>query len=298
VKGRSPYRNAPPSTIRTAINEVLSQCENPAIQSVELAAAQKLKSGDLDLYTHTVAEKERLIYNSAVWLPQIEQGHLARILDTQYSVLAHSAPTEFFPQSRVAEVIKEVQLANPASLAYAEITHLSWAKGHNATGGMKRSSLVLAFSDPLSANRIIQEGLFLRSERLRTELYDPSYRAVQCAKCLLFGHVMAMCSAAVCCPLCSLAHSRNQCPDRKNPTKYKCALCGGQHAATNRAQCPKWIEQLTVLEGGRRKKPRLFLIPGPAETPVGETGQPPSAQTTPPILTDSRLLPSHTAPVP
>jgi hypothetical protein len=82
---------------------------------VELAAAEKLKSRDLDLYTHTVAEKERLVYNS----PGLNvQGHLARILDTQHAVLAHSAPIDFFPQSwAVSKIIKGVRLANPASLA-------------------------------------------------------------------------------------------------------------------------------------------------------------------------------------
>jgi hypothetical protein len=75
---------------------------------------------------------------------------------------------------------------------------------------------------------------------------------------------MAMCSSAACCPFCALAHSRKQCPDRKNPSRYKCALCQQSHAATDRRKCPKWREQLSILETVQKKKARLF--PVPAET--------------------------------
>jgi len=151
------------------------------------------------------------------------------------------------------------------SLARNEVVYLVPRLGQGSRGvGQKiRSSMVVAFSDACTANKIIREGLFLRSERMRTELYDPGCRVVQCAKCVQFGHVMAMCSSTACCPFCALAHSRKQCPDRKNPSRYKCALCQQSHAATDRQKCPKWRGQLSILEAVQ-KKARLF--PVPAET--------------------------------
>jgi hypothetical protein len=261
-KGPAPYRNAPPNMICTAISKLLDNSENPAISNIDVAAVRKLKSGDLDLYTHTVAEKERLVYNADEWLPRLERGQQVRLLGTQYAILVHSVPAEFFPKSRaVGEAIEEVVRSNPATLTQNEIAYLGWVKGHLGIGQKTRSSLVVALSDPRAANKVIQEGLFLRSERMRTELYDPGCRVVQCAKCLQFGHVMAMCSSAVCCPFCTLAHARKQCPDRKNSERYKCALCRQRHAATDRRNCPKWREQVAILEVVQRKKARLFPVP-------------------------------------
>jgi hypothetical protein len=264
-KGQAPYRNAPPDTIRSTINELLRSSKNPILRNIDVAAVRKLKSGDLDVYTHTGAEKERLVDNSDGWLLRLERGQQVRILGSQYTILVHGVPAEFLPKSRVvAEAIDEVVRSNPMSLTRNEVVYLGWVKGHEGVGQKIRSSMVVAFSDACTANKIIREGLFLRSERMRTELYDPGCRVVQCAKCLQFGHVMAMCSSAACCPFCALAHSRKQCPDRKNPSRYKCALCQQSHAATDRQKCPKWREQLSILETVQKKKARLF--PVPAET--------------------------------
>ena len=265
-KGQAPYRNAPPDIIRSTVNRLLRSSKNPVLSNIDVAAVRKLRSGDLDLYTHTVAEKERLVDNSDDWLARLERGQQVRILDSQYAVLVHGVPAEFFPKSRVvAEAIDEVVRSNPTTLTQNEILYLGWVKGHERIGQKTRSSMVIAFSDACTANKIIQEGLFLRSERMRTELYDPGCRVVQCAKCLQFGHVMAMCSSAVCCPFCNLTHSRKQCPDRKNSSRRKCALCQQSHAATDRQRCPKWREQLSILEAVQKKKARLFPVtPEPA----------------------------------
>jgi hypothetical protein len=261
-KGQSPYRNAPPDMIRSTVNGLLRSSKNSILRNIDVAAVRKLRSGDLDVYTHTVAEKERLVENSNDWLPRLERGQQVRILDSQYAILVHGVPAEFLPKSRVvAEAIDEVVRSNPTTLTQNEVVYLGWVKGHEGVGQKTRSSMVIAFSDACTANKMIREGLFLRSERMRTELYDPGCRVVQCAKCVQFGHVMAMCSSTVCCPFCALAHSRKQCPDRKNPSRYKCALCQQSHAATDRQKCPKWREQLSILETVQKKKARLFPVP-------------------------------------
>jgi hypothetical protein len=253
-----------PPVIRTTVNQALKQSGAQAIQDVEIAAVRKLKSGDLDLFTYTPAEKERIVHNSASWLPRLGQGHLVKIMGPQHTILVHNVPALFLPRARaVTEAVEEVRLANPTALADTEITYLGWAKGHLGVDKKQQSSIVLALSDPVAANTILQNGLFLRSERLRTELYDLGCRVVQCAKCLRFGHVMAICS----CPYCSLPHSRKRCPDYKYPNKYKYALCGGRYAATDRQKCPKWTEQLGILEAVRRKKARLLPAPAPALAP-------------------------------
>ena len=265
--GQAPYRNTPPDMIRAAVNGALGSSEDPAIRGIVVGAARKLKSGDLDLYTHTVAEKERLVYYSNDWLPRLERGRQVRMLGTQYSILVHSVPIEFYPKSRaVVEAIDEVVRSNPGTLTQDVVAYLGWVKGYPGVGKKARSSLVMGFRDPRAANKAIQEGLFLRSERMLTELYDPGCRVLQCAKWLQFGHVLAMCSSAACCPFCSLAHPRKQCPVRKDPDRYRCVLCRQPHAATDKRQCPKWREQRAILETVQGKKARLFPIPDEAST--------------------------------
>jgi hypothetical protein len=46
--------------ILKTVNEILEKTDNPSLYSIQVAAVRKLKSGDLDLYTHSVLERERL----------------------------------------------------------------------------------------------------------------------------------------------------------------------------------------------------------------------------------------------
>jgi hypothetical protein len=289
----SPYRITPPNVILKTVNGILEKTDNPSLYSIQVAAVRKLKSGDLDLYTHSVLERERLLHNSGDWLAQLEKGHAVRVMDKQYAVLAHSISFEFYPKSRaMAEAKEEVLRSNPGRFPNAEIVHLGWASGFNdKTSKKSSSSLIIAFGDPRHANQAIQEGIFLRGALVRTELYDPGCRVVQCSRCYHFGHVAAMCSSTAACPYCTLAHGRKQCPNRKNTTRYKCAICQGPHAANDRRQCPNWIEQNEALIKVKQKKARLFPVPLPSP-PNAVT---PAPNSTAPDQRQSALVSADTA---
>lgn len=100
-----------------------------------------------------------------------------------------------------------------------------------------------------------------------------------------------MCSSTAACPYCTLAHGRKQCPNRKNTTRYKCAICQGPHAANDRRQCPKWIEQNEALIKVKQKKARLFPIPLPSP-PNAVT---PAPNSTAPVQCQSALVSTDTA---
>jgi hypothetical protein len=68
------------------VNRILEKTDNPSLD-IQIAAVRKLKSGDLDLYTYNVAEKERLLENSGDWLAQLEQGQAVRVMGKQYASL-------------------------------------------------------------------------------------------------------------------------------------------------------------------------------------------------------------------
>lgn len=270
----SPYRKTPPNVILKAVNRILEETDNPSLD-IQIAAVRKLKSGDLDLYTYNVAEKERLLENSGDWLAQLEQGQAVRVMGRQYAILAHSVPFEFYPKSReMAEAKEEVLKSNPGRFPSAEILYLGWVKGFKDKACKKSSSsLVIAFGNPRHANQAILEGIFLRGALIRTELYDPGCRVVQCSKCYQFGHVAAMCPSTAACPFCTLAHGKKQCPIRKNPTRYKCTVCKGPHAANDRQQCPEWIEQSTLLGKVKQRKARLFPVPPNTISPAPNSAQ-------------------------
>jgi hypothetical protein len=137
-------------------------------------------------------------------------------MDKQYAVLAHSVSFEFYPA--MAEAKEEVLRSNPSRFPNAEIVYLGWASGFNdKTSKKSSSSLIIAFGDPRHANQAIQEGIFLRGALVRTELYDPGCRVVQCSRCYRFGHVAAMCSSTAACPYCTLAMEGNNFQTERIP---------------------------------------------------------------------------------
>jgi hypothetical protein len=165
----SPYRKTPPNVILKAVNRILEKTDNPSLD-IQIAAVRKLKSGDLDLYTYSVAEKERLLENSGDWLAQLEQGQAVRVMGKQYAILAHSVPFEFYPKSReMAEAKEEVLKSNPGRFPSAEILYLGWVKGFKDKACKKSSSsLVIAFGNPRHANQAILSGGNLPAGRLDT----------------------------------------------------------------------------------------------------------------------------------
>jgi hypothetical protein len=78
------------------VQAALTKCGKSELASIRIAGAQSLRSGALDIFTHTAPDRERLVYSGEDWLPQL-QGQHARIINHQYAILAHSTPTEFFP---------------------------------------------------------------------------------------------------------------------------------------------------------------------------------------------------------
>ncbi|OXV09429.1 hypothetical protein Egran_02808, partial [Elaphomyces granulatus] len=200
---------------------------------------RKLISDDLDLYTFNVAEKERRLYNSGDWLAQLEKGH---VMDKQYAILAHSVPFEFYPKARGRQGGSAEDRGNTVSRL-----------GQRVQGqDMQKDILLLdhCFRGPKARQSGDSGG---NLALVRTELYDPSCRVVQCSRCYQFGHVAAMCPSPAACPFCSLAHGSNARIELKNPTKYKCTSCEGPHAAemdrAERRTCTSQTEKSPPLPG-------------------------------------------------
>src|SRR5882762_7778266 len=183
----NPYANMPTQGILGGIKNVIRGSGNPMVAKVQLAAVDKLKSGDLDLYVYEVRDQERLTHNARSWLPELQKGEQAKLLHKQYAILVHSAPLDFLPRERdVTETKGEILRENSRVIPDAVISYVGWAT-QSSKGNKRESSLLVAFDQPSHANKMLRGRFFLRGVALGTELYDPGLRIVQCRKYFFFG---------------------------------------------------------------------------------------------------------------
>lgn len=105
------------------------------------------------------------------------------------------------------------------------------------TSAAKTASLVIIeFTRPQDANKIIDEGLIWQGEVFQCELYDGSCRLTQCFNCQGYGHIGTQCKATMRCGYCAQEHVSGECPTKSDKSvSKKCANCRGGHEA--------WSEQ-------------------------------------------------------
>ena len=107
------------------IQEILRRSGLPSLASVQVAGAQVLHSGDLDVYTHSASDRERLLWNEEAWLRALPKGEQAQITSHQDAVLVHHVPITFLPSLSAVEALWEKILhCNPA--LRGPILHVGW----------------------------------------------------------------------------------------------------------------------------------------------------------------------------
>ncbi|KAK9594538.1 hypothetical protein V6Z93_004349 [Aspergillus fumigatus] len=184
----------------------------PPLAGVQVAVAQVLRSGDLDVYTHSASDRARLSWNEEAWLRELPKGEHAYIINHQYAVLVHHVPITYLPSLSAVEALREKILLRYPALCGPTL-HVGWC-GHDAAARQckQKSSLVVSFRDAHTANHAIQYQIFLDGTPLRTELFDPLCRLLQCTRCLNYGHAQAVWTAArVSCLYCANALDKKFC---------------------------------------------------------------------------------------
>ncbi|KAF4254782.1 hypothetical protein CNMCM8812_007889 [Aspergillus fumigatus] len=184
----------------------------PPLAGVQVAVAQVLRSGDLDVYTHSASDRARLSWNEEAWLRELPKGEHAYIINHQYAVLVHHVPITYLPSLSAVEALREKILLRYPALCGPTL-HVGWC-GHDAAARQckRKSSLVVSFRDAHTANHAIQYQIFLDGTPLRTELFDPLCRLLQCTRCLNYGHAQPVWTAArVSCLYCANALDKKFC---------------------------------------------------------------------------------------
>lgn len=102
------------NSIREQIHTALDRSGNPELQGIyahSLAVGMPL--GDIDLFFESYADRDMLYDNESLWVPHLEQGHIARI------VLIHDPKEE--PEPTIASAEQHTQMAPLPTIELCEV---------------------------------------------------------------------------------------------------------------------------------------------------------------------------------
>ncbi|GFF93252.1 hypothetical protein IFM60648_10022, partial [Aspergillus lentulus] len=207
--GASPYKQTTALAIVGKIQEVLRRSSLPGLASVQVAGAQVLRSGDLDVYTHSASDRERLLWNKEAWLQELPKGKHAQITNHQYTVLIHHVPITFLPSSTLSAVehLQEKTLHYNLALR-GPILHVGWCGNDAAARQSKqKSSLVISFRDAQYLNYGHAQPIYI-AERV-TCLYCANAHKKFCKVKGVFPSTTALSAMAYTRPTASNAQYAN-----------------------------------------------------------------------------------------
>ena len=110
-----------------------------------------------------------------------------------------------------------------------EIARIAWPK-HVITEQKSYSSFILETSSPVTANRIITQGLIHEGEIKDCVRYLSEAKVTRCFNCQEYGHIARICKKSPACAECAGEHRAEECPKGPEAAR-KCAVCGGKHRA-------------------------------------------------------------------
>lgn len=274
-----------PRTLQSHVDRAIEQSRNKHIEHIRVASANQLKSGDLSIKTTTGEDAETLRQFANLWVSKVGNGTAIRV--PTYGIIAHGIRTKSMDMAKFNETRVELLQDNKPFIPNAEIKYIGWLSKSALT--KSASSIIVEFTKPEDANKIIDEGLIWQGEAFQCERYDRQCRLKQCYNCQKYGHIGTQCKASIACGYCSEQHSSRDCPTKadKSATR-KCAACQGPHEAWNN-RCPVRKTELCKIKAAYDiRQPYHFVPPSkdsrakdtftfsgtPAETTTVRTGRP------------------------
>ena len=250
-----------PRNLNAHVERAIAQSGNENIASIKVLSSNQLKSGDLSIKTATSTDTEALKQFADDWVHRV--GNRATIRITTYGIIAHSIRTSTIDMTRFEETRNQLLLDNKPFIPQAEIKYIGWLTRNAPTKAA--SSIIIEFSKPEDANKIIDEGLIWQGEVFQCERYERQCRVKQCFKCQHYGHIGTQCKATIACGYCAQEHESRDCPSKLDRTiPRKCATCRGEHEAWN-YQCPTRKEERAKAKAAYDMRPHYH--------PVTETGR-------------------------
>lgn len=248
------YRTYSAVAIRQHIQTTVR--ENHNTRSVKIIAAHQLKSGDIQIYTSTTAEAERLNGHTG-WLKGL--GERAELIVPTYGVIVHGVATKSIDIKDQKAVIQRMIADNYTVIPRAEISYVGWLTKEST---LKRaSSIVVEFTDPEMANAIIYAGMAWEGQIHQCQLYDRACRMKQCFRCYHYGHIGTQCNVSQTCGYCAEQHESKHCRQKSvEGFSPRCTVCKDAHTAWSNA-CPARKKERERVEQAKQVRSIYWHVP-------------------------------------
>jgi len=187
------------------------------------------------------------------------------------------------------EAIKtELLQDNRPFIPTAEIKYIGWLTRGAATR-KSASSVIIEFTRPEDANKIIDEGLIWQGEVFQCEKYDRQCRLKQCFQCQKYGHIGTLCKATIACGYCAQEHNSRDCPSKSDTTiPKKCTNCREGHEAWNQGCLARREELAKIRTAHEIREPYHRILERKAINPTVGQGEEPSRMTA--LRRQSRII--------
>jgi len=265
-----------PRNLKAHVDRAIAQSENEHIVSLKIMSANQLKSGDLSIRTATNSEMQLLRQFTEDWTPRIGNGTSVR--NPTYGVLVHGIRTSTMDTDKFEETRDAILQDNKPFIPTADIKYIGWLTRKAPTKAM--SSIIIEFTKPEDANKIIDEGLVWQGEMCQSERYERQCRLKQCFQCQKYGHIGTQCKTTETCGYCAQGHRSGDCPSKTGQAApRKCANCQGAHEAWSQ-QCPTRKEELARTKIAYANRIRYHPTAATRnETPINEFAREPLRRT-------------------
>ena len=246
-----------PRSLQSHVDRAIEQSKNKHIENIRVVSANQLKSGDLSIKNTNIEETEALKQFADDWSGRIGNGASVRV--PTYGIIAHGIRTSSMDMEKFDGIKIELLQDNKPFIPLADIKYIGWLSRSAPT--KSASSIIIEFTRPEDANKIIDEGLIWQGEVFQCERYDRQCRLKQCYKCQRYGHIGTQCTAQPACGYCAESHGSKDCPnktDKESPRK--CAVCKGSHEAWNN-KCPIRKAELAKVKSAYDTRQQYHFVP-------------------------------------
>ena len=278
------------NTITTTTNDIptattsTTDTTTKPYKDIQVHSAVFLKSGDIQIHTTFVAQAKILLAHADEWIKYV--GNNAKVIIPTYGVIIHAIPTASFDPSRPKEMISLLQTLNADLIQHDKINYVGWLTKEGAAKPI--SSVVIEFTAPEPANRLIHAGCLWSNESHTVERYDRACKMKQCLRCQKYGHIATQCAAEHdFCGYCGDSHDTRRCPVRSSRGTPKCVNCQLQHPSWN-DKCEYRKRERRRIDEALKNKTKYW----PETIRPEATLQPATTTTTATIMANTTTIPT------
>ena len=243
----------PPDLARRSPQEVIQ-----AIQTTTgregAAAARRLRSGDTAITF--IGNTKAAFLEDKAWVTKVF-GDSAAVAQRTYAVLAKGIQVSKLQGVDKAKLAAELTATNKAPVVRC---HPRLPRRE----GARRGAILIEAGTVEAARALCDEGVILQAEIYHAEPYTQEVQPRRCFRCHGYGHAARYCTADERCGRCAAgAHPDGEeaCPAGRGGIPFRCANCGGQHAAWSR-DCPRFKEQKERAEVAYKERPMTYAMRG------------------------------------